>query len=191
VIWDEVTAAEARLGMDLRWCALGYHERYVGVRWATATEPLMLARFDLIEHQAGRTWWWTQIFAPELRCEIVGGGFDLHAEDGASMQVRFIGHQPDEVVVGHAPGGHRIFGSERIDYRGRPFVRAIFGGGRQLQHIYAVATIQRGPAPAIAALDAGVGLRIGDAEWKRPFGAAIPTRFELMRSRNLCQFPGG
>ena len=191
VIWDEVSDQEARLGMDLRWCALGYHERYVGVRWATANSPLMLARLDLIEHQPGRQWWWTQIFAPELRCRIVEGGFDLVADDGARMQVRFLGHQPDELIMDQAPASHRIFGSEHIGYRGRPFVRATFGGGRELQHIYAVATIQRGPAPLISVSDAGVGLRIGDTQWFKPFGAAIPTGFQLTHSRNLCQFPSG
>ncbi len=191
VIWDEVAGHEARLVMDLRTCAQGYHERYLGVRWATATAPLMLARLDLLEHQPGRQWWWTQIFAPELRCRVVEGGFDLLADDGACMQVRFLGHQPDHLITDHAPGSHRIFGADRIDYRGRPFVRATFGGGRGLQHIFAVATIQRGPAPAITASDTGVGLRIGDTLWQRPFGAAIPPGFRLMHSRNLCQFPSG
>lgn len=191
VIWDEADDQGARMAMDLRSCALGYHERYVSVRWATDSTPLMLARFDLIEHQAGRKWWWTQLFAPELTCEIVERGFDLHAEDGANMRVRFIGHQPDELFMGRAPGSHRIFGAERIDYPGRPFVRAIFGGGRQLQHVYAVATIQKGTAPTIESAGPGVGLQIGRTLWQRPFGAAVPPRFELMRSRCLCQFPSG
>lgn len=191
MIWDEVDDQEARMAMDLRACSRGYHERYICVRWATQCSPLMLARLDLIEHQAGRKWWWTQLFAPELRCEIMKGGFDLHAGDGAHMRVRFIGHQPDELIMGHAPGSHRIFGADRIDYPGRPYVRAIFGGGRRLQHIYAVATIQKGLAPTIEATDAGVGLRIGNTPWERPFGAAVPPGFELMKSRNLCQFPSG
>ena len=191
VIWDEVTETEARMAMDLRACTLGYHERYVSVRWATESTPLLLARFDLLEHQPGRTWWWTQLFAPELTCEWVDGGFDLRAEDGANMRVRFLGHQPDEILLGNAPGSHRIFGKERIDYPGRPYVRAVFGGGRGLQHIYAVASIQKGTAPEIASLDTGVGLRIGGTEWKRPFGAAIPQGFILTKSRNLCQFPSG
>lgn len=191
VIWDEVNDREARMAMDLRECAIGYHERYLSVRWATETTPLMLARFDLIEHEPGRRWWWTQIFAPELRCEIVDGGFDLHAEDGTNMRVRFLGHQPDEILCGRAPGSHRIFGNTRIDYPGRPYVRAVFGGGRGLQHIHAVATVQKGGAPSIESIDTGVGLRIGDFRWTRPFGAAIPLDFELMKSRNLCQFPSG
>lgn len=191
IIWDEVDDAGARMAMDLRTCAIGYHERYLGLRWATASTPLMLARLDLIEHQPGRQWWWTQIFAPELHCDLVDSGFDLTAEDGATMQVRFIGHQPDELVMDHAPGSHRIFGATRIDYRGRPYVRATFGGGRELQHIYAVATIQRGPGSTISAADTGVGVRIGNDTWLRPFGAAIPHGFELMKSRNLCQFPSG
>ncbi len=191
VIWDEADAHEARMAMDLRACSRGYHERYLSVRWATDTTPLMLARFDLIEHQACRTWWWTQLFAPELECEIVERGFNLRAEDGATMQVRFLGHPPDECVMGHAPGSHRIFGAKRIDYPGRPYVRATFGGGRDLQHIYAVATVQRGPAPTIESTDSGLGLRIGQTPWERPFGAAVPPAFELMRSRNLCQFPSG
>ncbi|MCH8514508.1 MAG: hypothetical protein LAT83_23035 [Kiritimatiellae bacterium] len=191
VIWDEADGEGARMAMDLRTCAMGYHERYLSVRWATDSSPLMLARFDLVEHQPGRKWWWTQIFAPELSCELVDGGFDLRADDGASMRVRFLGHQPDEILLGNAPGSHRIFGSGRIDYPGRPYVRAVFGGRRELQHIYAVATIQKGTAPDIASLDDGVGLRIGGTEWKRPFGAAIPPGFELTKSRNLCQFPGG
>ncbi|MCC5839719.1 MAG: hypothetical protein JJT96_06295 [Opitutales bacterium] len=191
VIWDEADDLGARMAMDLRACTLGYHERYISVRWATEDSPLMLARFDLIEHQPGRKWWSTQLFAPELTCEIVEQGFDLRAEDGASMQVRFLGHQPEEILFGHAPGTHRIFGDTRIDYPGRPYVRAVFGGGRELQHIYAVATIQKGAAPPIEPTDAGVGLRIGDFEWKRPFGAAIPPGFELTKSRNLCQFPSG
>lgn len=191
VIWDEVNDHEARLAMDLRACSLGYHERYISVRWATDQSPLMLARFDLIEHQPGRKWWWTQLFAPELRCTIVERGFNLYAEDGANMQVRFIGHQPDEIILGHAPGSHRIFGADRIDYPGRPYVRAIFDGGRELQHIYAVATIQKGTAPTIESTDAGLGLQIGNVAWKRPFGSAVPHGFELMKSRNLCQFPSG
>ena len=191
VIWDEVNEREARMAMDLRECVRGYHERYVGVRWATENSPLMLARFDLLEHEPGRTWWWTQIFAPELHCEVVENGFDLHAEDGANMRVRFLGHPPDEILCGRAPGTYRIFGATRIDYPGRPYVRAVFGGGRELQHIYAVATIQKGAAPSIESIDKGVGLRIGATEWKRPFGAAIPPGFELTKSRNLCQFPSG
>ncbi len=191
VIWDEVNDHEARMAMDLRACSLGHHERYISVRWATDNSPLMLARFDLVEHQAGRKWWWTQLFAPELNCEIVERGFNLHAEDGANMQVRFVGHQPDELIVDHAPGSHRIFGDHRIDYPVRPYVRAIFGGGRALQHIYAVATIQKGSAPTIESTDSGVGLRIGNTPWQRPFAAAVPPGFELMKSRNLCQFPSG
>jgi hypothetical protein len=191
VIWDEVDDQEARMAMDLRACSRGYHERYVSVRWATDRSPLILARFDLLEHQPGRKWWWTQLFAPELRCELVAQGFNLHAGDGANMQVRFIGHQPDELILDRAPGSHRIFGADRIDYPGRPYVRAIFGGDRELQHIYAVATIQHGTAPTIESVDAGVGLRIGNNLWKRPFGAAVPLGFQLMKNRNLCQFPSG
>lgn len=191
VIWDEVNDRNARIAIDLRECTLGYHERYVSIRWATDHSPLILARFDLLEGQPGREWWWTQLFAPELRCEIFDQGFNLHAEDGALMQVRFFGHQPDELIVDRAPGSHRIFGAERIDYPGRPYVRATFSGGRELQHIYAAATLQRGPAPSIEALDSGLGLKIGDTIWRRPFGSAIPPGFQLMKSRNLCQFPTG
>ena len=191
LIWDEVNEQEARMAMDLRECSRSYHERYVSVRWATGQNPLMLARFDLLEHQPGRKWWWTQLFAPELRCEIVERGFDLYAADGARMQVRFLGHEPDEIICGRAPGSYRIFGADRIEYPGRPYVRAVFGGGRKLQHIYAVATVQKEATPLIESIDAGVGVRIGGFLWEHPFGAAIPPGFELTKSRNLCQFPSG
>lgn len=191
MMWDEADEQGARLAMDLRACSRYYHERYVSVRWANGKVPLLLARFDLLEHQPGRKWWWTQLFAPELKCELVEGGFNLLAGDGAHMQVRFIGQQPDQLILGHAPGSQRNFCSGRVDYPGRPYVRAIFGDGGEIQHIYAVATVQKGPAPTIASIDPGVGVRIGDFLWKRPFGAAVPKEFALMKSRNLCQFPSG
>ena len=196
IMWDRSDQQGACVAMDLRKNAICYHERYVATRWATEHSPLVLARFDLLEHQPDRQWWWTQMFAPQLACELVADGFDLRADDGTNMQVRFIGHQPDDMVLETTPDSTRTYASGgTVTYPGRPYVRAVFGGGRTLQHIYAVATVQRGDAPAIA-LDNGqnehgIGLAIGESAWERPFGAAVPVDFALGQSRNLCQFPSG
>ena len=109
------------------------------------------------------------------------------------MQVRFIGQQPEEISLEQLPASQRTYASDGapVEYPGRPFVRAVFGEGRELQHIYAVATITKGETPPISSTGHGVGLNIGDSSWERPFGAAIPQAFTLGSSRNLCQFPSG
>lgn len=193
MMWSQSEPERAIAAMDLRWSSGAYHERYVAAQWATESSPLVLSRLDIVDdHKAGRGWWWTQSFAPYLDCAISDDGFVLTADDGASMQVRFLGHQPDAITVERMPESKRSYSSGgTVVYPGRPFIRAVFAGGRSLQHCYAVATVQRGAAPAITSLDAGVGVQIGDQPLARPFGAAVPAAFQLGTSRNLCLQPSG
>ena len=192
IMWDEANDQEAHMAMDLRWNVLCYHERYVGVRWATEETPLTIARLDLLEHTGGRNWWWSQVFAPELQCDILEDGFILSATDGTTMNVTFIGLQPDELTLEQLPSSSRTYASgPTVEYPGRPFVRASFKGESELQHIYAVATIEKGNPSPIISSDQGLGIKIGVTEWSKPFGHSIPDQFTLGKSRNLCQFPSG
>ena len=190
IIWDEYDDSGARMAMDLRWNTLCYNERYVGVRWATDEQPLMLAQLDLIEHAPGRSWWWSQVFADELACEINSKGYELMATDGARMNVQFIGHQPDEITLERLPPSKRTYASGgQVEYPGRPYIRAVFSGNRELQHIYTIATIQRGKAPPVNVDGKGIGVQVGNYLWERPFGVAVPE--ESSKIKNLCQFPSG
>ena len=178
--------------MDLRWNTLCYNERYVAARWATEDQPLMLAQLDLIEHGPGRSWWWSQVFADELTCEITSTGFELKAADGARMNVQFVGHQPDEITLEKLPESKRTYASGGVGiYPGRPYVRAVFSGNRELQHIYTIATIQRGNAPAVSVTGNGVEVNIGDYHWKRPFGAAVPEEFTLKNQKTSANSRAG
>ena len=192
IMWDSADKAGAHMAMDLRWNTLCYNERYVGVRWATDESPLSYATLDILEHKVGKNWWWSQVFASELECTLHDSGFELSAQDGTRMRVQFLGHQPDELTTEKVPESKRTYASgDEVTYPGRPYVRAVFGGSRDLQHIYAVSTISRGNPPPISSIGKSVGVEIGESTWHNPFGAAIPNDFILTESRNLCQFPSG
>ena len=89
------------------------------------------------------------------------------------------------------PDSHRTYqAGTRVDYPGEPYVRAHFPFKTHLG-IYVVMTVQRGPAPDVVPMGQGLGVRIGDWEWGRPFGAAVPAAFIPGESGVLCRYPDG
>jgi len=180
---------------EMRKPSASYHERYVAADYSGAGGcDAVIALLDQIDdHKQGRDWCWTQTFEPRLtpRVHDDGHGFTLDAPDGASMQVRFVGSAPAELTVQRMPDSKRTYqGGHTVHYPGRPYIQARFTGRRRYG-ILAVMTVTRGTQPEVAQEGGGVGVRIGEHVWARPFGAAVPTTYVPGASGSLCKYPSG
>jgi hypothetical protein len=193
VIWHAATPKGGVVAMDLRNVNRAYSERYAAVDYSGACgAPVALALLDLVDDHHGRDWHWNLTFAPELvfTADADGRGFTLAADDGATLAARFLGVAPDGLACLRMPDSARTFQSGAVvQYPGRPYVQAYFAARPHLA-IYMVLTIQRGPGPTIALGD-GVDVRLGTHPWSRPFQAAVPAAYDLVRAGTLCRYPDG
>jgi len=195
VLWHEGSRQGAVFGVEMRGVVESYCERYVAARWARGEgEPLVVALLDQIDdHRTDRDWLWNLTFAPDLECAIDadGAGFVLRSESGERLDARFLGDTPVEILRLEMPGSKRRFttGFEHV-YPGRPFLQARFARKSPLG-IFVVMAIRRAAEATPIARTAGLGVRVGEIEWVRPFGEAIPAGFEPGRSRGLCPAPHG
>lgn len=193
ILWEEARSHGGIVGVELRKASEGYHERYVAADFSGAAgTPAVLAVLDQIDDHLQQAWLWNMTFAPHLAMTVHDDqlGFTLAATDGASMQARFLGSRPESISLTRTPDSQRTFsGGHTVHYPGRPVVSARFAPAPHLG-IYAIMTVQRGPAPKVE-LKRGLDVRIGDHTWIRPMGAAVPAAFRLGVSGGLCRCPAG
>jgi len=194
VLWDRADASGAVFGCDLRRVSCAYHERYVATLWPRGDrEPCLLALLDQIDDHRGRAWDWHCSFAPNLAMEVHGDGrgYTLAAPEGQRACVRFLGPCTPESIRREAmPGSSRSYSSgSKVEYAGRPFVRARFAPREHLA-IYAAMVVDptREVLPSLAD---GLAIRIGEDTWARPFRAAIPGAFVPGASAGLSRHPTG
>ncbi len=195
VIAEEETAHGGIFGMDLRRPSTGYAERWVAVDYSRRSGAEMaIALLDVISDHIARDWVWNLSFGDDLTyaSHPDGGGFTLQANDGASLQARFLGDRPAGIALARMPDSTRTYQGGQVEtYPGLPYVRADFRAKPHLG-IYVAMTVQRGAPPQVRRTSgAGLGVDIGTWTWQRPFGAAIPAAFNPGTSGILCRYPGG
>ncbi len=194
IICDETTPAGGICGLDLRNPSGAYAERWLAVDYSGSSGcPATIALLDLVDDHRQRDWNWNLTFeiGLDFQPHPDGSGFDLHAPSGATMRVKFLGHQPLTIILGRAPDAQRTFqAGNTVDYPGRPFVQARFAARPHLAVAVAIAVSTTGMLhlePVGDSLD----IKINHWHWRRPFGAAIPETYRRTLGGTLCRWPGG
>lgn len=187
VLWQAGTV----FAMDLRKVHVGYSERYVSLY---AQGPVALGVLDLVDdHRDDRDWIWNLTFSPEHKLTIPPdhSGFLLTAPDATTLAVHFLGTRPLSLSCVVSPASSRTYSNgRRVDYPGRPCVKAFFPRVKPL-NIYAVLTASPPGHPAPAPrLVGGTGIAWGDDIWERPFGLALASELAPGSIRTQCPFPG-
>jgi hypothetical protein len=193
VIWDESTDSGGIFGMDLRRVSSAYHERYVALAGnGRLGVPAAVTLLDLIDDHLGRTWTWRITYEPGLRLDLDadGAGFRLCAADGTMAACRFLGQIPDGICGEGTPASKRTFSNGvTTAYHSRPVVAARFASRPHLA-IQVAVVVHRGETPVIAAAG-GADVAIGGRMWTRPFSAAVPAGYDLVRAGTLARWPDG
>jgi hypothetical protein len=195
LVWDEETDGGAIIGIDLRRPSGRYHERYVALdatgRWGP---PAVLAVLDNIDDHDPVPFTWNLTTAPQTQAHVHadGLGFTLADPAGeATMAARFLAGEPGRIEIGQVPVSKRTYQSGgTFEYAARPLVRAHFPPADR-RGIYVVMTFQWGRANEVRRHGDGLDVRIGEAEWKNPFGLAIPRAYVPGTSGSLMKYPGG
>lgn len=195
ILWYEPRAGGGCVGLDLRKVHASYSERYVALE--TEDTPGVVACFALLDliddHRMDRTWHWNLTFEPSLRFEIHSdqSGFTLRGQNQTFFLARFLHARPERFQCLEMPASQRTFSSAgQVCYRSRPYLRATFARQKHLA-IYLAALIGRGSEPAWPQAAEGVGWRVGEWIWKRPFGAAVAPEFRPGASGGMCRYPSG
>ncbi|MFW6062159.1 MAG: hypothetical protein ACOC93_05060, partial [Planctomycetota bacterium] len=145
VVWDEASETGGVFGMDLRKSSVGYAERYLGIDWSDELPAeAAIAWLDNLDDHDGRDWLWNMTYQPGLDFQTHddGAGFTLRAENGASLNARFLAAVPAEMRQLETPVSARRFQSgAEVSYVPRPYVQAVFPAQKPLA-IYVVLTVQ-------------------------------------------------
>ena len=184
VLWE----TENVFGIELRGVHQSYSERYLAFH---AGPPVAVAVLDLIDdHRDDRDWTWNLTFSPELQWTPRDDGFVLKALDGAALEVKFLGTQPEAICLEASVPTTRTFANgETRSYISRPSARARFPRIKPL-NIYAILTAHapgESIAPAVPA--GGLDIAWDGLAWNRPFGMAMPNGALPGPIRTQCPFP--